>query len=591
MDAATCANIVWVITGNFSGDSAELIKVRRILAEAIFNTDGKGFPTPFDPPAKVLASDEWTACKNAVLEAAKKLADEDPKKNPPIKFILFVPNGPEDKPDTESADLDISWPQSSKFTDLAGPVFDGSNRKIHLLSYQSINQEKALSEPGMGREGLYPIRLRDLLPPKISSIQPPLNKKNSPIAFMLFALAITIGIISMTWIYDVTGLIRTNANLILSKTTVEIDPSTKKIKSIVMSDEDKILPQPEIDNSINEIKKRCPDNKCTAEEKKHLDEEIKILEDKKESLKKAQLARFEKERLCIEKINEQLKKDSITSQDHKHCSVVLLTAENIGETKNRMVKFFRDKSFNDSRFSLFGPFVLSQVAILTLVLAAGFSIKGRPLGAFINTRNRMSLSSIQQILWLILLFGGITILGIFNIALLADFARMASQYKIPVDSLDMLVFFPGADPALWAALGLTAVVSPYISKRINSPASGNFDSLEARQDKSDTTGQSVSSQEANWTDIFTDEKQENSNTVDISRLQHLVITGLLLGGYFILLAEYVSNINIASIFFALVSGHAVFTEMPPVDGTFIGLMAISHTGYLAFKALPQKTNN
>ena len=110
------------------------------------------------------------------------------------------------------------------------------------------------------------------------------------------------------------------------------------------------------------------------------------------------------------------------------------------------------------------------------------------------------------------------------------------------------------------------------------------------KDKRDATGQSVSKQEANWMDIFTDEKQENSNTVDISRLQHLVITGLLWGGYFILVAEYVNNINANSLFFSLVTGESVFKEMPPLDPTFIGLMAISHAGYLAFKALPQKPN-
>lgn len=583
MDAVTCAKITWMISRSFSGDSNELANVRRTLAEAIFNTDGKGFPKPTDPPEKVLDSKEWTGCKNAALEAESELSDDDSIKNR-IKFILFAPNGSDDKPNTKSPDLNISWPQTSESAYQAGPVVDGSNRKIHLLSYCNIDQERALSEPGLGSEGLYPIELRNYYPQKTSSKPPQVNA--SGMAIGLFVLSIAIGIASMAWIYDVTKLIRTNVNLILSKTTAEIDSDTKKIKSIAIVNDNKELTQPELDNSINAIKKKCSEAQCSEEEIKRLNEEIKHLEEKKKHIK-----RSEKERQCIEKINEQFKKGS-SIQYNEQCSVILSTARNIGEA-NRIIKFFREKSFNDSRFSLFWPFLLSQIAILLLVIAAGYAIKGRPLGAFITASNRMSLSGVQQILWLILLFGGITILSIFNIALLADYARTALQYgTLPQDS-SLLQFFPEMDIELWAAIGITVLASPLISKKIankRDSTDGNFEDLEVRQDKNDATGQSFSNHEANWTDIFTDEKQENSNTVDISRLQHLVITGLLLGGYFILLAEYVSNINATAIFFALITGQSVFTEMPPIDPTFIGLMAISHTGYLAFKALPQKPN-
>lgn len=580
MDAATCAKITWVISGSFSGDSDELIKIRRALAEAIFNTDGKGFPKPIDPPVKVLDSKEWAGCKNAALEVAESKQFSYDSLKDQIKFILLIPSGLEDKPDTKSPDLNISWPMTSEIAYQAGPVFDGSNRKIYLLGYHSIDQKRALSESGLGSEGLYPIELRNSSPLKITSMPPQVNA--SGMAIGLFVLAIAIGIASMAWIYDVTKLIRTNVNLILSKTTAEIDSDTKKIKSIAISNDNKGLAQPELDNSINAKKKKCSETQCSEEEIK----EIKRIEEQKKSLDRA-----EKERQCVEKINEQLKKGSSSIHDNKQCSVVLSTAENNGEA-NRVIKFFREKSIHDSSFSLFGPFLLSQIAIFLLMIAAGYAKKGNPLGTFINTDNRISLSSVQQSLWTILLFGGITILGIFNITLLADYARTAVQYgNLPTDS-SLSRFFPEMDVELWFALGITVLASPFISKKIANKNStdGNFNTLEMRKDKIDATGQSVSKQEANWTDIFTDEKQENSNTVDISRLQHLVITGLLWGGYFILLAEYVNDINANALFFSLVTGEPVFKEMPPLDPTFIGLMVISHAGYLAFKTLPQKPN-
>lgn len=621
MDAAACAKILWMISGSFSGDSDELIKIRRALAEAIFNTDGKGFPKPVDPPAKVLDSKEWNGCKNAALEVAdSKQSSDDSRKNQ-IKFILLAPNGLEDKPDIKSPDLNIAWPVTSDVAYQAGPVFDSYNRKIHLLGYYNIDQAQAMSDLGFGSEGLYPVKLRNSLPPQISSTQRQESKGKPFKAILAFVLAFAIGIISMLWISHITQSIRMDADLILSETTTTVDKesNTGKINSIAIKDENKLKLKSKTDEknelSISLKSKSDEKDKLSKSESSEKANEIAIkveeLTNKKDNLNKEiqgleeKQKYLEKLRPCIEKINDQLTNDSPVIQNHKQCNDILFSAENVSKNKSVIMK----DSHNNSRLSLMLPFVMSQIAIVLLVISAGYAIKGEILGAFIDTRNRMSLSGFQQILWSILIFGGFTILAIFNIALLVDYARSAFQYnpelaatinsafqnnREPV-SLDFFVYFPSLDPALWAALGITALASPLISKGIISKkknlADENFENLEVRQDKNDVTEQRVSNRVAKWTDIFTDEKQENSNTVDISRLQHLVITGLLLGGYFILLSEYISNINATAIFYALVTGQAVFTTMPPVDGTFIGLMVFSHAGYLGFKALPPKTNS
>lgn len=153
------------------------------------------------------------------------------------------------------------------------------------------------------------------------------------------------------------------------------------------------------------------------------------------------------------------------------------------------------------------------------------------------------------------------------------------------------------DPVLWAVLGITVVVSPYLSQRIlaskpvKSPgdAEVDFGTVEVR------TPGAVSLLEvrdspakAQWTDLFRGEEEANKDLVDASRLQHLVITGLLLGGYVVLLLEYVRTVDGPAILLANLTGAPVFATMPPVDGTFVGLLALSHAGYLAFKALPTK---
>ena len=71
----------------------------------------------------------------------------------------------------------------------------------------------------------------------------------------------------------------------------------------------------------------------------------------------------------------------------------------------------------------------------------------------------------------------------------------------------------------------------------------------------------------------------------MSRLQHLVITVLLLGGYTILLVECVRTIDATAVLLAMTMGIPVFAAMPPIDATIVGLLVLSHAGHLARKGL------
>jgi hypothetical protein len=248
---------------------------------------------------------------------------------------------------------------------------------------------------------------------------------------------------------------------------------------------------------------------------------------------------------------------------------------------------------------LLWPLMMSALAILLLVLAAGIALKNYFLGALIDERNRISLSRLQQFGWTVVLFAGITILGIFNMSLLAGYVRELAQSVAMQDASGTVAatvqefwgFFPSMDPTLWAVLGITVLVSPYLSKRIlaakeSQAGDTDWQTVEARAVPPDPVEQRASPAQASWSDLFTGEGEANADRVDVSRLQHLVITGLLLSGYIVLLVEYVRAIDGATVLLALLSGAPVFAAMPPVDATFVGLLALSHTGYLAFKALP-----
>jgi hypothetical protein len=90
--------------------------------------------------------------------------------------------------------------------------------------------------------------------------------------------------------------------------------------------------------------------------------------------------------------------------------------------------------------------------------------------------------------------------------------------------------------------------------------------------------------QADWVDLVTGETEGTDNQVDLSRVQHLIVSGALLSSYFMALANQLGEITGRTIMTVAVSSTAVFTSMPTISQTFFGLLGISHAGFLVFKA-------
>jgi len=95
----------------------------------------------------------------------------------------------------------------------------------------------------------------------------------------------------------------------------------------------------------------------------------------------------------------------------------------------------------------------------------------------------------------------------------------------------------------------------------------------------------VDSSEASWADLYLGEEVSNRDVVDISRLQKLIVTVLLIMTYVQLLWSHLL-LDLHDQGGKLLS-NAHFTQMPPVGDTFIWLLGISHGAYLAYKAVPK----
>lgn len=232
--------------------------------------------------------------------------------------------------------------------------------------------------------------------------------------------------------------------------------------------------------------------------------------------------------------------------------------------------------------------------LLTLFLSVGGSITGHWMGAFIDKRNRMSLSRMQMAAWTVMVLG----------AYIAD--ALWRVWQDVTDPFNIVIA-----PELWMAMGLAAFSAMAAPAIIQRKATGNTNERELRQQLTqlDVTGlhgenvQAVgpivrkdSPDHAYFSDLFLGEEVGNAATVDLGKLQQFMITLMLLTLYGGALWRAFSKVGennggllvdcVGEVAKLCAANEEVLAALPPIDTTFIGLLALSHATYLGFKALP-----
>ncbi|WP_325427193.1 hypothetical protein [Aquabacterium sp.] len=217
---------------------------------------------------------------------------------------------------------------------------------------------------------------------------------------------------------------------------------------------------------------------------------------------------------------------------------------------------------------------LASFGLMTLfVLVAGRAVTGQWLGALIDERNVVSLSRFQMALWTGLL------LSAFFCAAMLNLAQGDSEaLKIAVA------------PELWALMGISAtslVASPLIlttkaEKPPNEAEAQNslvlLDRKEETPGNADHVGQLVVNRDiknARWSDLFTGEEVGNATHLDLTRIQMFfftIVTAVTYGGL------------VVQKFWTF--GSDGINELPNLHASMVALLGISHTGYLAAKAVP-----
>lgn len=217
------------------------------------------------------------------------------------------------------------------------------------------------------------------------------------------------------------------------------------------------------------------------------------------------------------------------------------------------------------------------LALSLIIIGFGAVVSHNLWGFALSSRNAYSLSKLQMAGWTVVVLGALFTaaeLRIFHY--FSNVSGSALDIAIPGDllaAMGIAIFTTAATPAV---LALKAGGNPSDSQRI-AAAQRLADQTQTTSNNIGNVGHVMMRADqslARWSDIVSGDEVANAGMVDLSKVQQLLITLLLLGLY--------SGMMISAI-----AARSSLDALPALSQSFIGLLAISHAGYLTYKAMPK----
>ncbi len=233
-----------------------------------------------------------------------------------------------------------------------------------------------------------------------------------------------------------------------------------------------------------------------------------------------------------------------------------------------------------------GPIALASVLLGTalLMIGAGISVTGLRRGIMLGARNAFSLSRLQMVMWTWLVLSAI-------LAAAAVRAWGLNGVPTPLDTT-LSIALPGN---LLAVLGIavtSATVAPAILA-VKTQGETDYKATPSLGRKLNGTafirGQVVyraHRKEARLDDLIRGDDTGSAGAIDLAKVQNLMLTAILLACYLLMLF----NLFASSTDFNLMDPKVMagpFTSLPNFTNGMITFLAISHGGYLAYKASPK----
>jgi len=216
---------------------------------------------------------------------------------------------------------------------------------------------------------------------------------------------------------------------------------------------------------------------------------------------------------------------------------------------------------------------LGVLVLLTIfVVIVGRAMTGHWRGVLIDSRNRLSLSRLQILAWMILILASLLAAAMSNVRFGWD---AALNIEVPAE--------------LWIVLGISTASWAAAPALLNTKRDARPDPSEVERTKNQLTRQGYGDVAANlrevgllvrnertdaarWADLFKGEEAGDAATVDLGKLQMFFFTFILVLGYG------------AAIGTQFAEGGTI-AALPPIDDGMYILLGISHTGYLANKTV------
>lgn len=226
-----------------------------------------------------------------------------------------------------------------------------------------------------------------------------------------------------------------------------------------------------------------------------------------------------------------------------------------------------------------------MLVLLGFVIVASWLVTGNPLfGWLINSQNSMSLSRLQMFLWTFV------ILSAFITAVFANLHFNHADSALDIAIPEELWLAMGISTASLAGSALIQENKQGKKLKLQPPAQDRegMPGVQPANEEKRAFGILVIKAKASLLDLISGEEVGNQGRIDISRLQNLFFTFILVGMYMGSLGTLFRNAVTLVEAGAKIADNFPITEFPAISSTFVTLLAISHAGYLTIKAIDKQ---
>ncbi|HWM94130.1 MAG TPA: hypothetical protein VN493_25455 [Thermoanaerobaculia bacterium] len=204
------------------------------------------------------------------------------------------------------------------------------------------------------------------------------------------------------------------------------------------------------------------------------------------------------------------------------------------------------------------PLPITARWYLTIALIVAFlmligKLRNDRLGGFlIDNRKKVSLSRLQLVGWTVLILSAFSTAAFWNIL-----------HGVK-DPLSIVV-----PEHVWALMGIS--VTSFVGSRV----------VKSSKRATGHLAENVTPMAARTTDIFKEEDEGTEETVDLGKVQMFLFTLIVFAAYAVALGTLLLDHE---------SKRSVIQAFPELSEGMLALLGLSHTGYLANKAVPARTD-